>query len=242
MSRRRRIEGRCGSAVRHVTTDLLSGRGRVCPRWLGRPFRSSVGKGAHKLNFEAMAFVERHLEGDGAIHARALAEQLESGRYLGPPRSIERAIARKNRRANRCRRPFRASLDCGLRGPTRCGDRRHPRAEGAAALRFHGMLHGLPVLVKSTAAIDTTSGHQAQRMDALPAGDEFVRLLANLVLRTHSARPCLLIGIRRLRTTTCAVMPSFTCGNRRYARSLRTPRVRSASTLYVSAPCRWVGP
>ena len=38
----------------------------------------------------------------------------------------------QNRRANRCRRPFRASLDCGLRGPTRCGDRRHPRAEGAA--------------------------------------------------------------------------------------------------------------
>ena len=61
-----------------------------------------------------------------------------------------------------------------------------PRAEGAAALRYHGMLHGLPVLVKSTAAIDTTSRHQAQRMDALPAGDEFVRLLANLVLRTHS--------------------------------------------------------
>ncbi|KVN34539.1 hypothetical protein [Burkholderia ubonensis] len=61
-----------------------------------------------------------------------------------------------------------------------------PRAEGAAALRYHGMLHGLPVLVKSTAAIDTTSRHEAQRTDALPAGDEFVRLLANLVLRTHS--------------------------------------------------------
>jgi transposase len=35
-------------------------------------------KGAHKLNLEAMAFVDRHLEGDGSIHARAPAEQLES--------------------------------------------------------------------------------------------------------------------------------------------------------------------
>lgn len=55
-------------------------------------------KGAHKLNFEAMAFVERHLEGDGAIHARALAEQLESELGISVhPRSIERAIARKKK-------------------------------------------------------------------------------------------------------------------------------------------------
>uniref|UniRef100_UPI001FC825EA hypothetical protein n=1 Tax=Burkholderia anthina TaxID=179879 RepID=UPI001FC825EA len=61
-----------------------------------------------------------------------------------------------------------------------------PRSEGAAALRYHGMMHGLPVLLKSTSTIDTASQHGAQRLGALPAGDEFVRLLANLVLRTHS--------------------------------------------------------
>ncbi|MDR6208089.1 transposase [Paraburkholderia graminis] len=55
-------------------------------------------KGAHKLNLEAMAFVERHLEGDGSIHARALAEQLESELGISVhPRSIERAIARKKK-------------------------------------------------------------------------------------------------------------------------------------------------
>jgi hypothetical protein len=45
-----------------------------------------------------MAFVERHLEGDGSIHARALAEQLESELGISVhPRSIERAIARKKK-------------------------------------------------------------------------------------------------------------------------------------------------
>ncbi len=55
-------------------------------------------KGAHKLNFEAMAFVEQHLEDDGAVHARALAGQLESELGISVhPRSIERAIARKKK-------------------------------------------------------------------------------------------------------------------------------------------------
>jgi hypothetical protein len=45
-----------------------------------------------------MAFVERHLEGDGAIHARTLAGQLESEFGISVhPRSIERAIARKKK-------------------------------------------------------------------------------------------------------------------------------------------------
>lgn len=61
-----------------------------------------------------------------------------------------------------------------------------PHPEGAAALRYHGMLRGLPVLVQSTAAIDTAAPHTAQRLNTLPAGNVFVRLLANLVLRTHS--------------------------------------------------------
>jgi transposase len=56
-------------------------------------------KGAHKLNFEAMEFVERHLEADGAIHARALVGRLESEFGISVhPRSIERAIARKKNR------------------------------------------------------------------------------------------------------------------------------------------------
>ncbi len=55
-------------------------------------------KGAHKLNAEVMAFVEQHVEGDGLIHARTLAERLEAELGISVhPRSIERAIARKKK-------------------------------------------------------------------------------------------------------------------------------------------------
>lgn len=55
-------------------------------------------KGAHKLNAEVMAFVEQHVEGDGFIHARTLAERLEAELGISVhPRSIERAIARKKK-------------------------------------------------------------------------------------------------------------------------------------------------
>lgn len=55
-------------------------------------------KGAHKLNADVMAFVERHVEGDGPIHARALAEQIETELGISVhPRSIERAMARKKK-------------------------------------------------------------------------------------------------------------------------------------------------
>lgn len=60
------------------------------------------------------------------------------------------------------------------------------RPEGTAALRYHGMLRGLSVLLPSTTVIEAASPHSAQPPDTLPGGDEFVRLLANLVLRTHS--------------------------------------------------------
>jgi transposase len=56
-------------------------------------------KGAHKLTPEVMAFIEQHLAGDRQIHARALAQRIQT--ELGVtvhPRSIERALARKKKR------------------------------------------------------------------------------------------------------------------------------------------------
>ena len=56
-------------------------------------------KGAHKLKPEVMAFIERHLEGDGQMHARRLARRLEAELGVSVhPRSIERALARKKKR------------------------------------------------------------------------------------------------------------------------------------------------
>jgi hypothetical protein len=61
-----------------------------------------------------------------------------------------------------------------------------PCPEGTAAIRYHGMLHGLPMLVMAPATRDAPSSRGEERVDALPASDELVRLLANFVLRTHS--------------------------------------------------------
>jgi transposase len=58
-------------------------------------------KGAHKLTDEVMKFIEERVQGDGAMHARALAQAIETALGLSiHPRSIERAIARKKN----CRR------------------------------------------------------------------------------------------------------------------------------------------
>jgi transposase len=55
-------------------------------------------KGAHKLTAEVMAFIEERLRGDGSIHARTLAQEVQSGLGISVhPRSIERAIARKKK-------------------------------------------------------------------------------------------------------------------------------------------------
>jgi hypothetical protein len=56
-----------------------------------------------------------------------------------------------------------------------------------AAIRYHGMLHGLPMLAMTAPATsDAPASRREKCVGALPASDELVRLLANLVLRTHS--------------------------------------------------------
>jgi len=62
-----------------------------------------------------------------------------------------------------------------------------PCPEGMAAIRYHGMLHGLPMLAMTAPATSDAPASRSEKcVGALPASDELVRLLANLVLRTHS--------------------------------------------------------
>jgi hypothetical protein len=56
--------------------------------------------------------------------------------------------------------------------------------EGAAALRYHGMLKGLLMLTQAGVPRNNTVPLHEPAMASQPAG-EFVHLLANLVLRTH---------------------------------------------------------
>lgn len=188
--RRRRIEGRRCSAVRRVPADLLSGGGRVCPRWSGR---------AHSEAAWAQGGAQAQLRGDGVRRTTSRRRRCGSrpgtsratgvrARHLGPPsqhRTRDRA-QKKTVEPPIAAIPLAQALTAAyetLRDAVIDGT---PCLEGAAALRYHGMLRGLPLLVQSTAAIDTASPHPAQRLATSPAGDEFVRLLANLVLRTHS--------------------------------------------------------
>jgi transposase len=55
-------------------------------------------KGAHKLDAEVMAFIAQCRQRDGAMPARALAQEIASVLGLSVhPRSIERALARKKK-------------------------------------------------------------------------------------------------------------------------------------------------
>lgn len=61
-----------------------------------------------------------------------------------------------------------------------------PRRDGIAALRYHGMLQGLAILLQTTPTAVAAPVATALVGERLPADDQFVRLLANIVLRTHS--------------------------------------------------------
>lgn len=61
-----------------------------------------------------------------------------------------------------------------------------PRPEGTAALRYHGMLHGLPLLIETATDWNTVVPKYEPTAYSLQLNGELVRLLANLVLRTHS--------------------------------------------------------
>ena len=59
-----------------------------------------------------------------------------------------------------------------------------PCAEGRAALRYHGMLQGMAILLRPVVMLPSTALVPAG--PSLPLDDGLVRLLANLVLHTHS--------------------------------------------------------
>ena len=59
------------------------------------------------------------------------------------------------------------------------------RPEGVAALRFHGMVQGLTLVLKS-AAQPIAPTPKIESSKPIQLDSEFVRVLANIVLRTHS--------------------------------------------------------
>lgn len=60
------------------------------------------------------------------------------------------------------------------------------RPEGFALLCFHGLLQGLPLLVEKETSAGTSDSRREPLVGRPRPDDAFVRLLANLVLSTHS--------------------------------------------------------
>lgn len=59
------------------------------------------------------------------------------------------------------------------------------RPEGLVALRFHGMVQGLALLLKG-AAQPVAPTAQIESVKPIQRDSELIRVLANIVLRTHS--------------------------------------------------------
>ncbi|WP_409076702.1 helix-turn-helix domain-containing protein [Paraburkholderia sp. BL23I1N1] len=165
---------------------------------LGLTPKQRSPKSAHKLSTDVMAFIDQRIEDGGPIHARALADRLETELGISVhPRSIERAIARKKNRGTCCRsRCHSAGTGRCVRGVTHGRDRRQPRPEGAAALRYQGVQHGLPMLIETATTRNPFYWTRTRR--AFTAAERRVGAPVDQSRAAHSfgARPCLLTGTR----------------------------------------------
>jgi hypothetical protein len=90
-----------------------------------------------------------------------------------------------------------------------------PQPVGLAILRFHGLLHGLLLLITKEAP-SRISGPHRDPADAPRPDNEFVRILTNLVLSTHSEESG--------PTATFSPYPSF----------------KTSNTLYMGIPSRTI--
>ena len=60
------------------------------------------------------------------------------------------------------------------------------RPEGLGALVYHGMLNGLALILASPPVAPSVPGATACPVAPIPNNRQFVRLLANMLLRTQS--------------------------------------------------------
>ena len=149
-------------------------------------------KGAHKLTAEVMGFIDQRLQGDGSLHARALAQEIEAQLGLSVhPRSIERAIRHKtvDESSLESLSPSATAVYESLRADVLAG---RSRPEGLAALHYHGMLHGLAILLRTPPPASRVPASHPLSCDST-----LVRLLRSGAAHSFGANPCLLTDSRR---------------------------------------------
>ncbi|WP_258875528.1 hypothetical protein [Paraburkholderia sp. BL27I4N3] len=134
-----------------------------------------------------MAFIDQRIEDGGPIHARALADRLETELGISVhPRSIERAIARKKTVE------LAAARDAIAQAPVAAYEAlRTAVIDGSLVQRAlrrcvtKACSTGFPCSLKQRRLGTLSTGHEPVAHLLQPNG-ALVRLLTNLVLRTHS--------------------------------------------------------
>lgn len=181
------LQSRSCCLVRRVAPDLVSGRGSICSRracWSAAKAKGPQrGAQTHSRGHDICraATAKRRVDScpspckRNQIHTRAFST---SPQHRASHRAQKKTVAES---LPAYLPPAAVSLYETIRTDLLTG-RANP--EGRAALRFHGMLHGLAILLKAPA--ETPPSPSLPVNQSLRRDSEFVRLLANLVLHTHS--------------------------------------------------------
>ncbi|CAB3774976.1 hypothetical protein LMG29542_08358 [Paraburkholderia humisilvae] len=186
-SGRWRFEGRGGRPVRNVQADVLSGGERLCERgatrvasetaWAQR--RAQTQPGGHGVHRGASTARQQH------SRSRACAGDRNLAGAFDPPTQYRTCVSTQKKTVDdspQVRPPSSAlaryeALRADLLGTG-------PNSEGHAAIRFHGLLHGLAIQRPDASRIEAPTP-TVPASNSVRDNGALVRVLANLVLRTH---------------------------------------------------------
>ena len=182
-----RLQSRCCRPIWPVASDPVSGRSGVLPRGPCRPIAQATwpqrGAQAHRRGHALYrtATTKRWIDSCARVGAR---DRVHMGSFSSPSQHRTRDRAQKKtveESPPKCLSLAAAARYEALRSALLLGQ---GGREGITALRFHGMWQGLAILLKAPAVPPQNPPVPA---NPVPRRDsEFVRLLANLVLHTHS--------------------------------------------------------
>lgn len=182
-----RLQSRCCRPIWPVASDPVSGRSGVLPRGSGRSIAQATwpqrGAQTHRRGHALYraATTKRWIDSCACVGAR---DRIHMGSVSSPAQYRTRDRAQKKtveESSPECLSSAAAARYEALRSACLLGQ---GCREGITALRLHGMWQGLAILLKAS-----TLPPQNPPVPANPVprrDSEFVRLIANLVLHTHS--------------------------------------------------------
>ena len=182
-----RLQSRCCRSIWPIASDPVSGRSGVLPRGPCRPIAQATwpqrGAQAHRRGHALYrtATTKRWIDSCARVGTR---DRVHMGSFSSPSQHRTRDRAQKKtveESSPECLSPAAAALYETLRPALLLGQ---GCREGITALRFHGMWQGLAILLKAPTVPPQNPPVPANPV--LRRDSEFVRLLANLVLHTHS--------------------------------------------------------